>query len=130
VEKQKLQAKSPEIDGEKKPTTLEEALFWDRKRGARQANQQRHVKSEQEYLKDIRSISGKRMVISGKCPCGKHKGIQYFNGDTPTSEVMCPAHIYLIMMRKDNRERTTWAIDNPFPEWAKAMGMFVMKSFK
>ena len=80
---------SPELDSE----------WYARRSGRTRAQIARHIQCEQRYLADTRETDGNRMNVVDRCPCGKHRGVVFFNDEVKISDVLCPQHVYLVKLR-------------------------------
>lgn len=66
---------------------------------------ERFVKAEQSLMVSSRDIKGNRMVTQGTCPCGKHRGVVFFQDEKQVSEgILCPVCVYLTWYRQAIRE--------------------------
>ncbi len=82
-----------------------QALEEECKKAQTRYRKEEQLKAEQRYFEQSLEVASNRMVTDGTCPCGKHKGILFYQNDVQVSkESWCPVCVYLMWLRKAMRE--------------------------
>lgn len=81
----------------------EYAIYLERKLGERNERYRRQLQLDQNFARAMAEISGDIARLEGICPCGKHKGIRFYNRvdgqDKPVSMILCPNVIFTRKLR-------------------------------
>jgi len=107
-----IELPSPKMD-------TEEALFWQRKRSDLKRKRIYQLEVDARFKKDYAEIDGNRFEIKDKCPCGLHRGVQYFIDTQPIGGILCPVHVYLVQLRDAVRHQCAGEFIkfSPFEKW-------------